>query len=82
MHLDSRARMRKEFSASRTNLDMSLFTLFGPLDPVPQRYHTQNIFDIMYESRSKLLKFTLVLQEFFVRDVHETLSSDRPLQKR
>ena len=26
-----------------------------------------------YELRSKWLKTTLVLQEFFVRDVHETL---------
>ena len=31
----------------------------------------------IYESRSKWLNPTLVLEEFFVRDVHETLSSDR-----
>ena len=32
----------------------------------------------MYESGSKWLKTILVLQEFFVRDVHETLESRMP----
>ena len=41
VHLDSCARMRKEFSASRTNL-------FGPLDPVPQTHLTQNTYIYIY----------------------------------
>ena len=36
---------------------------------------------VLYKSRSKWLKTALVLHVFFVRDVHETLYSDRPPPK-